>query len=45
MLRGRRAARRAEAEDQARMERYVAAWRRWFDRQAGHGVPAGSGGR
>jgi hypothetical protein len=34
MLRGRRAARVAEAEDQARMERYVAAWRRWFDRLA-----------
>jgi hypothetical protein len=48
MLRGRRAARaahRAEGEDQARMERYVAAWRRWLDRQAGHGAPAGSDGR
>ena len=45
LLRGRRAARRVEGEDRARMERYVAAWRRWFDRQAEHGAPAGSGGR
>jgi hypothetical protein len=45
VLRGGRAGRVAEGEDQARMERYVAAWRRWFDRQAEHGAPAGSGGR
>jgi hypothetical protein len=31
---GRRAARVAEDEDQARMERYLVAWWRWFDRQA-----------
>jgi hypothetical protein len=45
LLRGGRAARAADAEYEARMEQYVAAWRRWLKRQAEKGPPARSGGR
>jgi hypothetical protein len=45
LLRGGRAARAADGEYEARMEQYVAAWRRWLKWQAEKGPPAGSGGR
>jgi cephalosporin-C deacetylase-like acetyl esterase len=40
VLRSRRAARAAEAEAQARLESYLAAWRRWLDRLTEQGAPA-----
>ena len=47
--RGRRGRRRDLAETQRRMQaatdRYLVAWRRWFDRQAQQGTSAGSSDR
>jgi hypothetical protein len=42
VLRGRRAARALEGDEQAVRQRYLGAWRRWLDR---HGTSTGSGGR